>query len=580
MTVEPFVPFVVQCLGDKSEDIRGAAAPIVQRFLALPGAADAIRKHVDPFSPAKKNAILAQINPAPPKGQLFISKPTVGQKSHREQKIDPFLSLNVMNKRQDHSVLIQTTTSYASRYFTLPLESSSPADVAATGQQFIAAGETEFESLSLVLDIVFLWWAQQSLLIQDNDGLAAVSSFLLQFIPVLVKKNRVIVPFELTIILPTVLEFVGRRYENCTDIRNLLWHISDQAAFLGVLVSVLAKVASVYAVQASLDTLLELLPNAQWAHLRPDLMKTVTHVHSQLAKDPSQHQETFETAARLLEYLQSTAPSDAAPAKPVRSQCGLNPRITAKMDQPPILVYKWIVNLTSTDKDTLITSLRSISAQLKSDAHILESHLEVLTISLLTLVHVHFGDDDRNDRLCKYVAFCLISLLECTNLRDVISHMCVHQLLYELFTHLSNGLSDPNLHQVANKLLTTLIDECTIFSLGGIVSGFGEYENTEQFTENWIKLTTKCFQACGTRICNVAKEEDVKESLTILEKFFQKHPHATLLDSFIGRKIIRVIRTYLLEVFEKFPELVNSREVKKRLVVIPSILQLVVVNKQ
>jgi hypothetical protein len=71
----------------------------------------------------------------------------------------------------------------------------------------------------------------------------------------------------------------------------------------------------------------------------------------------------------------------------------------------------------------------------------------------------------------------------------------------------------------------------------------------------------------------------VKESLSILEKFFQKHPHAYLLDSPIGRRIIDVIRTYAQAVFDKFPEIVNSKEVKKRLVVIPTILHLVVVGK-
>jgi hypothetical protein len=484
-----------------------------------------------------------------------------------------------MNKYHDASVLVQTTTTYASRYFSLPLASTSRADVESTGRQFIAAAETDFESLSLVLDIVFLWWAQQSLMVNDNDGIEVVSAFLLQFLPVLMKKNRVIIPFELTIVLPTVLEFVGRRYQQSTDIRNLLWRISDQSAFLGALVSVLAKITSVYAVQASLDTLLELLPDAQWGNLKPDLMKTVTHVHSALTKDPSQPRELLDAATRLLDYLQTTDMANSSPPRLPRSQCGFNPRLTAKMESPQILVYQWIVSLTSPDKDTLISTLKAISGQLKPDSHVFDTHLEALTVSLLTLVHVHFSDENRNDRLCRYIAFCLVGLFESTPLKNVISQMFVHQLLYEMVTHLSNGLNEPSLNQIANKLVTTLIDECPLFSFSGIVSGFGEYDNEEQFTQNWIRLTTKCFQVCGARICELAKEEHVKESLMILEKFFQKHPYDHLRESLIGRKIVYAIRTYVLAVFDKFADLVSSKEVKKRLVVIPTILQLVLVPK-
>jgi hypothetical protein len=322
---------------------------------------------------------------------------------------------------------------------------------------------------------------------------------------------------------------------------------------------------------------LELLPNAAWDGLRAELTKTATHVHSILSKDPSQNRELFQTADRLLNFVKSPPPKTAS--KLPRSHCNLNARITAKLESPQILVYKWIVSLSSSEKEVLIGSLKSITGQLKADSHVFDSHLEVLTISLLTLVHVHFSEENRNDRLCKYIAFCLLTLFDSTPLKDVISQICVHQLLYEMVTHLSNGLNEPNLNQVANKLVTTLIDECTLFSFSGIVAGFGEFENQEQFTQNWIKLTAKCFQACGARICQGEREEDVKESLMILEKFFQKHAYEYLLESPIGRKIISVIRTYSVTVFDKFGEVVNSKEVKKRLAVIPSILQLVVVNK-
>ena len=570
MTIDKFLPFIVNCLVQKSEDLREASSPIVHRFLRLPGAADAVRDYVSGYPPSKKNAILSMIDgdaPAATTANVFLTSPTESQRTYRHEKIDPFLPLKVMNGTEVPDVLTDLLVLHGKRYFAIDFagETADPAEITKVGSVFLNAARNSFDNLSLVVDIVFLWWAQQSLLIRHQDGFDSSFEFMNSFLTVLLEHRRTLDQFEIALVLPTVLECVGREYSACVPIKALLQKLTPANVFLVTVIRILGSVTSVFAVQADLDTLLAVLPTAKSNEFKSELARTASRLHMILAKEPTKNPKLFATSTQFLEYLKSIgALATVSEPRPI-SQCTLNPKIEAKMKSPQILVYGWIVDLGSQDGQTVIQALKAISSKLKTNPEIFEPHLEVLTVSIINLIHFHLADPSSDERLNKYCTFCLLSLFNETSLKNVIPPVFVHQLVYELLTHLSNGVNEAMLNQVLNALIVKLIDDCTVFAFQGLLSAIGEYENKDMFTDRWIKLALKCFEACGVRICEVGQEDDVKEAIIMLEAFLEMHPHERLLSSSFGPKILHIARSFVELVVEKFSNVVNSREIRKRL---------------
>ena len=87
----------------------------------------------------------------------------------------------------------------------------------------------------------------------------------------------------------------------------------------------------------------------------------------------------------------------------------------------------------------------------------------------------------------------------------------------------------------------------------------------EQFTERWIRLALKWFEACGVRICEVKDEKSIRESIILVNQMLINNNIEQLDSSAIGKKIVGVLKSYVNLVFEKFSDLVNTKEMKKKL---------------
>ena len=565
MTLQPFLNFIVGCMSDKSNELRDAAQPIIQQYLQLPNAIETITEYVDSYPPAKKNIILQVLNSSG-SNTYFIEKPTEEQKEKREEKIDRYLPLKVLNGTENASMLTEKLEHYGQRFFnTKNFSSTDASKIEEVCSLFINAANEDFHSLSLTLDIVFLWWAQLSLLIQHKESFDEIFNFLLNFLAILEDHNRKLNEFELTLILPTVLECVGRQYERCPEIQKLVFELSPYEYLLPVLVYILGNVKSVNAVLADFNALLSLIPQKGMGNIQADLVKTATKIHSILSKDPAKNPDLFQTSEAFIEFLKKNgALSSSLDAKPI-SRCNLSPKISAKLKQPSILVYQWIVDLSSQDTQITIQALKSISQQLKTEPQIFEPHLEALIVSLITSVHTYFASDPPASRLCKYIAFCLLTLFNETSLKDTIPQPFVQQLVYEMLTHLSNGINEAVLNQVLNALIVKLINDCTMFAFIGLLSAIGEFENREQFTERWIRLALKCFEACGVRICEVKDEASIRDSIILVNNMLTKYGVEQLESSGIGSKIVGVLKSYVNLVFDRFDDVINTKDMKKTL---------------
>jgi hypothetical protein len=193
---------------------------------------------------------------------------------------------------------------------------------------------------------------------------------------------------------------------------------------------------------------------------------------------------------------------------------------------------------------------------------------------LVNLIHSSFETDEINIRLCKNIAFCLSKVFEITTLKESIDPVVIQQLLYELVTHLSNGIGEQSLEQWMRNVVGKLIEDCTIATFVGLLSLIGDFENRVQFTEKWVKLALKCFEQCGLRICESGLDGRFDKALFALEKFLQQITFETLQQSPIGSRIIVSFRTFTGKVLEKFPEILKVVDVRIKF---PGIVRLLAV---
>lgn len=567
MTVQPFLQFMISIMSDKDEELREAASMLIQKFIQLPNAVKEIKETVEHFKSTKKNQVLAYLN-SKEVGSYFLQKPTMQQKEHRETKIDCFLPLKIMNASEKPSPLTEKVEHYCQRFFNLSSDFSSTnqAVIEEISSFFLNAAESEFESISFTLDIIFLWWVQLALSIDQEESFSEIFKFMLRLLSVLDNHQRKLDEFEMNLILPIVLECVGRGYldENCAEIETLVFELSPTEFLIPSLVMILGKVASVNALQADFNALLELIPKYGLGNTQADLINAATRLHSALSNNPSKNPDLYQTSVSFIEFLKKKGfISSTLESRPI-SRCNLSTKISAKLKQPSILVYQWIVDLSSQDTQVIIQALKAISQQLKAEPNIFEPHLEALIVSLITSVHTYFQSDPPQNRLCKYIAFCLLTLFNETTLKNTIPQIFVQQLVYEMLTHLSNGINETVLNQVLNALIVKLINDCTMYAFVALLSAINEFNN-DQFTERWIRLALKCFEACGNTICDMKNEDNICESLLLVNQMLTKNRIDELESSAIGTKIIGILKTYVNLVFEKFGDVANSKEFQKKL---------------
>ena len=632
ININDYLPFFVNCMTDKNEDFKEACSPLIRQFLKLQGASESVKEFINDFPPDKKKMILELLSSekaSPIYNSCFLQKPTQHKKEKREKKIDCLLPLKILNETEKIEALTDLIEHYGFRYFcinevcnddnvtsTPNFASADINDIYILSSLFLKAAESDFESLSLTLDIVLLWWAQLSLLIQEPQGFKAIFNFLNKLLKILNENYRKLDKFESTVILPTILECVGRplfsnklsnsvsklrRVSNenvnfdegnnddnenkkIVEVQKKVFDLTPINFLLPILVQILGNVTSIYTIKADLNALIDILPKCdlnghqnfddiEKSNLIHEIVRTVTKIQNVLMKDANKNPDLLVSLQNFIDFLTNNnlieknyfANGQLNQQNKQFSRCSLSPTISTRLKSPSILVYQWIVDLSSQDNQITIQALKSISLQLKTDPTIFEPHLEALTLWLITSVHTYFSIDPPPSRLCKYIALCLLTLFNETSLKEVISQEFIQQLIYEILTHLSNGINESVLNQVLNALIIKLIDDFTMFSFIGLLSALNEFENKEHYTEKWIRLGLKCFEACGVRICEVKNEDNIKQSIFLINKTLMKHSVKELQSSAIGAKIVNVIKSYLKLVYERFSNVVNTKEVRKKL---------------
>ena len=677
MDVQTYYPLILNFLVDKSESFRESARPLIEKFLQLPNSMSVLKSATEQFTPAQKFQVLNRLNEFeklnPPAHQeeeqapIFICIPTQSDKEQREKILDPFLPLKVLNNEEKTDVLLEILQKYAEKYFpdAETIVSTETEAIEETCAMFLEIENNNPEQFSLILDIILLWWANQALLIKVQEGFDQIIQFLDILLEDLDKKHRNLSQFEFSIILPTVLECLGRDESQWDSIRQAIFKICDIEELMQTLSHLLSIASSVFTIVATFRTLMLVIPKIKdVSPYMNDLRKHTKKIQYIVSGDIQGNQELYDVTIQFLEFLKNYEPhkvdhhskehvsenlsispqnnknqnntsspkpnhdqnneqendethemeeeadqdyivvqeqelesddedgfveetvqlNSSLPNKAIEthekeieihrvdysqqvkvSTCELNSYINNQISSATIQVYRWIADLTSNDAHSSIQAMKSITAQMKEDSKVFEPHLEPLVISLISKVHSQFGASPLPVRLCKYVSFCLLTLFSETPLKDAISPNLIYQIIYELLTHLSNGISEPVLNQVLNAIIVKLMEDCQMMSFNGLLKAIGEFENIEHFSDKWLRLALKCFEACGVRLCEIGNKTDIVNAVFRVDDFFEEHPIEEIQESPLGSKIMRAIQSFISLVGKNFYDTISTPENLKML---------------
>lgn len=672
MTVPEFGAFIVECVANKSDTFCELSRPIIIRYIQLPGAFEEIERQVESFPPAKKNNILSIIqnyqkkehinsNQNPPEEgdsdnlalceRYFRQAPSEESQREREATVDPFLPLKILNSDEEPESLGDLLTSLASVYFDEAILQTdlSIKSIVSTCRFFLEIARNDFSDFSLVLDIIFMWCVGQALIIRQQDGLVEIFQFLEDVLEILFEHGRLLSEYEISLILPTVLECVGREPQSLGKTQDYIFRVCDDDQLLSVLVDILGIASSIFALPATFRALMSLIPSVD-AHQHYDRLRSSTEKIIELvSSNDEENQRLLSDIAieflKMLDQLQyefqnrrplrdrrsgesqgrispnkyddydtdkstddqrdyerqgsdrhSTdriLPSPRISTKasaipqphhkhvnrerdlPRTSICQLNDAVVNFSRDTKFLIYQWISDLSINDSHTDIQALKNISAYLKKDENMFRSHLDALIVSLLILVHNNFSQPNPPMRLCKYILFCLLTLISETSLSQYIPKEFIQQLIYEILTHLSNGINEAVINHVFNAIIVKLIDDRPMYAFMGLLAAVGEYETDGEFSEKWFRLAIKCFEACGARICEIGNHNDICNTFSLIDQFFDMHSLHTIGSNFIGAKVLNAIQSYATIVMSKFSDMIRSKESMKKLGENSTILALV-----
>ena len=633
MNTEQYTPLITYFLADKSESFRDQARPLIEKFLQLPGASDSLRACADQYPPAQKSQILQRLQAIEqsvekPEAEKESSEasdspfkvfPTKSEEKIREENLDPFLPLKVLNCEEQPSTLGDVLQGYSDKYFTHSITGIDEESIRSSCIMLLEIGESDFEHFSLILDIILLWWSNQALLVKQQEGFNEIIQFLSTVLDELKTRKRRLSKFEFTIILPTILECYGRDEAQWDGILKSILSISEMMEVLEVLTKLLTMASSVYTLVATFKALMKfVLPVCDATNFIPSLTKSATKIHNLVANQQDQ-EELLEVSQKFLEVLESystdekkvdepkedekkqsprrldrkvspakiekpTVPKPQSLVSPRRVETKASPPkaldqipvsqprqspsphgerkprkivaptedILERANDPSIQIYRWIADVWSSDHRVMIQALKSLSTQMKDNPSLFMKHTDALVIALISKIHTQFGADPIPIRVCKYLAFCLLNLFNETDLTNGIKKEYIQQIIYELLTHLTNGISEPVLNQVLNAIIIKLLEDCPMFSFMGLLAAVGEWNNYEQVSEKWIRMSLKCLEPCGVRICEIGNVNDVKTAVQLVKDFLKTNPKEQIEASPIGGKIMTVLNNFLHLASESF----------------------------
>jgi hypothetical protein len=566
MTVEQYCPLIVSFLADKSESFRELARPLIEKFLTLPDSVVMLQQRASQCPPAVRNLILSRLQTLERRqvvSSIFKELPTAADKAQREQEIDPLLPLRVLNRdEEDPLVLVQTLERYADRFFLQSIISTETEVIEETCSLFLEIENTDFEHFSLILDLILLWWANNALQLSAQEGYNQILQFLVTLLDDLHTQKRNLSVFEFSILLPTILECYGRDEDQWESVVAAVLDICDKEEVLAFVVKLLGLASSIYTIIATFNALMKMiLPVTNRAKYIPELIKSAKKIQGIVGDDEEQNPELFAITAQFLNFIrESAAPRPtSSPARTAELPAEFS--VDDPGEQPPsILVYRWIADLAADDDQLTIPGLKAIYGQMKKDATIFEKHVDALVVLLISLIHINFRAEHPPVRVCKYALFCLMTIFNEATLAEQIRKEFIQQIIYELLTHLSNGVSKPVLSQVLNAILVKLIEDCAMFGFMGFITAIGEYRNLSNFSEKWIRLALKCFEACGTRICEVGDIGNIVNTVILDDRFFVVTPEPDLSAMPLGDKIAAALTAFVRNVVQGFGEHVRKRE--------------------
>lgn len=408
--------------------------------------------------------------------------------------------------------------------------------------------KNNFFAFALVSDMVFIWIA---IVLNTLDR---IEGDLMDFIQLILHQyrlnKRLLNDLDVYVVVPIICEF----YQNANAM-SFVEEVSHPMLIISSLIDCVSYLKNSDAIVFALEMLeTKRLSDDQAAFLAESISRIKDSDNSLLLQKINVLRNRLPLSGMVNHNTSSAT---------MISNCEMHPDLAVKMRSKSFQVYQWIVLLTSQDMPVSIEALKNITKQVDADPSVFTPHLEVLILSIISKIHEFFAVEPPPSRLYKYISYCIFELLDKTSLSRQISQACVQQLVYEIITRLSNGLTDTVTTQSLNFLMVKLMELCPQATFKALLTALGEFDNPDQFNENWVRLALKCFEPCRDAVYGL-NPSSLVDCLCAVEHFLRYHNYNEIRKCSFGTKMVNSIKSFVEQSFEANPGIRDSSEFRQK----------------
>ena len=512
---EVYTPFIVNILSDKSEDFRNSAMPLIQRFLALPDAEQAIRNEIDSYPPAQKSSIITIMSGIEPDdstnvrfSKTYTERAQTARGSHSQGN-----NLGITSRPFSGKPRQPSPDSARARKFSMTSKNLN----GNSNNNGNTGGGTTGEPGKSSIPI------KSSIPVRKNEEGSNNS-------PIRVRKGSV--------------DMIRRKSDDSlSDSRSSIPTLKNKQ---------LNKQEPEFPINEPIPQKHNNYDNN--ANSNPNKINN-SNLNSSINSQNSSNSNLLRTAERQME----------------NGVCRLNDALTQKISDPTIYVYQWIADLNSSDLARINLSTKAILKHLKNNSSIFIIHVEGLSASLICKLHSYLMVNPIPEALVKILILCLFHIFYDPKLYKKVPKEFVQQIVYEACSHISLNPPNPTpntnsptpntnpktmFHSEFTNLMCQMIESLPLFTFSSLLLAIGELVE-------WTPVALKFFERCGEKVMMIGNNNNaIFKALLMVDKFFVVHPKETLVkrNPQLGEKVIKILEDFINRIGESFGDLVNQKE--------------------
>ena len=241
----------------------------------------------------------------------------------------------------------------------------------------------------------------------------------------------------------------------------------------------------------------------------------------------------------------------------------LNNNLSKKVTDVSLYIYQWISDLNSSDIQTIDMASKAILKHIKSNSKIFTPHLDPLAVSLICKLHSLMMKNPIPENSCKTIILCIQNVIR---IFPSIPKDYIQQIIIEYLDNCSS--SKEKCKNEFNDLILSLIDLQTMTVYSSLLTCIFDFTDKSPNA-----LDT--FKKCSAKVLQIGNNNDVCSSLIFIDKCYDAKSRKSLLVDKFGATIVQYLDSYVSQAADKFGEVINTVENRKKFLQNSTILPMI-----